>query len=656
MKKLLCVLLSALLFLAGCGQSAAPVKARLSVDSDKAPVLVLGERYKLQYTSDSPVVITAEGTFDEETLTFTASEAGTFAIVLTAGEGEAAVTETVTVTVLGEGDKEALSALVKEARALVKDDYTDFGQLEGALALAEETLLDPSAPQSAVDSAAASLENAMAQLLPRSFGERKAAVYEDSISYGGRVYYKNYYTNFEEVAAAVAKINGGTEVLFSQYDAAVRAALGALVRLDGGLSAMDLERGIQMAKLVFADYYTQRSAFLGGNIVYDVLDANGNHIRNEGTGNRETDFWTLTSLLALMVRLDSVTEESNKDKVDAVIDAMAYHCGVRNDNHAGEGGAPRDFRVYAVHRSWLKNSANVYGDHGEESVFDDQIWAAQEFLNAYNLYHEASYLEKAVELTEYIYLVGNDPYLGGIYWGQAYTSRHACSNAPFVKLAVGLYEATGEGKYLEWAKNIYAFAYDVLRDKSDQLYYDLVQTVYENGVSIWDGGKSIQNGGLDTKKYSYNSGSMISAGVALYNATGEEHYLEEAKKTAASCRTYFGNDSVKAGYNVYPGSDGNTTYSWFNLILFKGYLDLVKADPAQWEYLDEVQQVYDHDYENYFRSGYIPTTGLVGWTEGRNSFSYRVLMDHVTNADVLLLLGQYQQLREDKAGQPEESK
>ncbi len=413
---------------------------------------------------------------------------------------------------------------------------------------------------------------------------------------------------------------------------------------------MNFERGTLMAEKVFGQYYVERPESEGGNVVCDVLDEKGNHIKNTGTGNTETDFWSLTSFLSLMVRLDTVNKKSYKAQVDKVIEAMAYHRGTRSDNAAGENGKPREFHVYGVHRGAVKDNADVIGFLGRESVFDDQIWAAQEFLNAYRLYGDKAYLDYAVELTEYIYLVGRCE-LGGIYWGQGYITRHACSSAPFIKLAVMLWESTGNGKYLEWAKDVYAFMYGKLRDPADNLYYDLIGTVFEknspypDNVKEWEnpkymaGNRILGDGKTDEKKYSYNSGSMISAGVALFGATGDKKYLEQAKTTAYSCRNYFGKEVD--GFVVYPGSDGGTTYSWFDLILFKGYFDLYLADKSTGELLDEVEKLYEFNYENYSKDGFMPTSGLTGWTTGRNSYGYRVLMDHVTNAEVMLLLAQY---------------
>ena len=652
----------ALLFLGGCfldglfgsSDEEQTEKVKIVIDSQLSPTLFTGETYKLLYSCEEEVTVICDGKFNYVTNVFTADRAGEFVIKISAGKGDAYSEERVTVTVLEEANKTALAELVKSTESLIPDDYYNYDSLLTELAFSDIVLKSEKVTKSQLDGAEQALRAAIKSLVPVAFGAQKAVVKEDAISYGGEYYFKNYYLNFNTVAEQLKKINTDDTIkLRSVYDGKVTAELKKLIKFNGKeLAEMNFTRGIQMAEKVFDGYYVKRSSLLGGNIVYDVLDKDGKHIRNTSTGNKETDFWSLTSLFALMVRLDTVTEKSYKDKVDAVIEAMAYHRGTRSDNTAGENGAAREFKVYGVHRANKKDGMDVVGFLGRESVFDDQIWAAQEFLNAYNLYGEKSYLDSAVELTEYIYLVGRCE-IGGIYWGQGYITRHACSSAPFVKLAVMLFEATGESKYLDWAKDVYKFMREKLRDPADDLYYDLIGTTfainssYPDNVPEWENPKNIPgnritgDGSVDKKKYSYNSGSMVSAGVALYRATGEKHYLEEAEKTAYSCRKYFGRTNVKDGYTVYPGSDGGTTYSWFDLILFKGYFDLYGADKACGELLDDVQSYYDYNYVNFAKEGFMPTSGLTGWTTGRNSYDYRVLMDHVTNADVMLLLGQF---------------
>lgn len=618
-----------------------PKKVEITVKSSLSPRMEVGDTYQLQYECEEQVTIECSGRFNPITNVFTATESGLYTITLSAGKGEARNSVTINITVGLNRIK--LQQAITRAEEYNSSDYVSFDNVNRALTTAREAMEAKSLTQDDIDNAAKALNNACDALQPLNLDDFKSRCDNIVIIYNNVYYFADYYVNFNEAANRMKALNDDTSVkLVSEYTSKASSIINGLTKITTLKQAdMNKTRGVNMAQKVINDYYrTDVGTVLSGKMFYNAIDASGNAL-NRGEA---TDFWTMGSLLAMAVSLDKASGGQHQAEVDKVIDAMSYYRGVRSDNTAGADGSAREFNVYGVHRSNKPNSHDVYGDHGEESVFDDQIWAAIEFVNAYNLHKEQKYLDYAIELTDYIYLVGNDPNLNGIYWGQAYTTRHACSNAPFVGLAVKMYQATNSAKYLDWAKTIYKFAFDNLRD-SDNLYCDLIGTVYQDDIDVWHGGKAVANGRLDKTKYSYNSGAMVTAGVALYNVTGERHYLDEAKATAYAARQHFGRTDIKQGYRVYPGSDGNTTYSWFNLILFKGYLDLYLADNSAAELLDEVQAVVNYDYSLYQKNGYMPTTGLVGWTGERNSYEKRVLMDHVTNADVLMLLAEYNEAK-----------
>ena len=103
----------------------------------------------------------------------------------------------------------------------------------------------------------------------------------------------------------------------------------------------------------------------------------------------------------------------------------------------------RKWTVYGVNRGSDKGSAQV---DGILNVYDDQQWLIREFIEAYKLTGDKTYLEKAEYLTEYV-LDGWDCTLnvdgdenGGIPWGPGYTTKHSCSNGPMVSPLVWLYE------------------------------------------------------------------------------------------------------------------------------------------------------------------------------------------------------------------------
>jgi len=97
-----------------------------------------------------------------------------------------------------------------------------------------------------------------------------------------------------------------------------------------------------------------------------------------------------------------------------------------------------------------------YGQHGR--YYDDNIWIALDYCDYYQLTHKPASLEKAVALYQYIYSGWSDEIGGGIFWcEQQKEAKHTCSNAPSTVLGVKLYRLTKDAKYLEKAKETYAW-------------------------------------------------------------------------------------------------------------------------------------------------------------------------------------------------------
>ena len=191
-----------------------------------------------------------------------------------------------------------------------------------------------------------------------------------------------------------------------------------------------------------------------------------------------------------------------------------------------------------------------YGQHGR--YYDDNIWIALDYCDYYRLTHKADYLKKAIALYEYIYSGWSDELGGGIFWcEQQKEAKHTCSNAPSTVLGVKLYRLTKDKKYLDKAKETYAWTRKHLCDPDDFLYWDNINL----------------KGKVSKDKYAYNSGQMIQAGVLLYEETGDKDYLRDAQKTAAGTDAFFRSKADKKDPSVKVHKD----MSWFNVILFRGF-------------------------------------------------------------------------------------
>jgi rhamnogalacturonyl hydrolase YesR len=147
-------------------------------------------------------------------------------------------------------------------------------------------------------------------------------------------------------------------------------------------------------------------------------------------------------------------------------------------------------------------------------------------------------------------MTGYDTVLGGgLYWKEgSESSKNTCSNGPGVLVALQLYQATKDKRYLNTGLKIYNWTNEKLQAPSG-LYYDNIST---------------KDGRVNKGTLSYNTGTMLHANVYLYECTGDKKYLNVAKAIADSSLSFFyGRDKFRDDY-------------WFNAVLLRAYQHLLK--------------------------------------------------------------------------------
>jgi glycosyl hydrolase family 76 len=202
---------------------------------------------------------------------------------------------------------------------------------------------------------------------------------------------------------------------------------------------------------------------------------------------------------------------------------------------------------------------------------DDNEWIGIELLRLYHLTRLPSLLSTASGLMT---MVTNQwdtssgigcP--GGIPWESIALNgdRNTVSNATAAELGAQLYLTTGNNADLQWAIGIYNWVRSCLLH-ADGLYGDHI-----------DG-----HGNLDPTEWTYNQGTMIGAGVMLYQATHNPGYLDQAETTA------------QAGLSIFTPQDLAVQPLSFDAIYIRNVLLLggVSGDPryvrfAQWFANDE---------------------------------------------------------------------
>ena len=266
-------------------------------------------------------------------------------------------------------------------------------------------------------------------------------------------------------------------------------------------------------------------------------------------------------------------------------------------------------RLLACYQSY----PTKYGQHGR--YYDDNIWIALDYCDYYSITRESKYLEKAIALYQYIYSGWSHDMGGGIFWyEQKKESKNTCSNAPSAVLGAKLYRLTKDPKYLEKAKETYAWTKKNLCDPSDYLYWDNINLT----------------GKVAKAKYAYNSGQMIQAGVLLYEETGDKQYLKDAQETAAGTDTYFRTKADKKNPTINVHKD----MAWFNVILFRGLKALNKVDKKP-VYVNALAENAIHAWNNYRDAN-----GLLGrdWS-GHKDESFKWLLDNACLIELFAEIG-----------------
>jgi uncharacterized protein YyaL (SSP411 family) len=191
---------------------------------------------------------------------------------------------------------------------------------------------------------------------------------------------------------------------------------------------------------------------------------------------------------------------------------------------------------------------------GGDRFYDDNQWLGLAWIDAWFRTKSPGLLNKAIGIYRFM-ITGYDTATGGgLYWEEGnHTSKNTCSNGPGIVLALQLYKATYEKKYLDTALLLYNWVNEHLQD-SDYLYFDNIQVKSRRIAKV---------------KYSYNTGVMLQANVYLYDLTKDPVYRQRAERIADNALDYFyGSGKFRDGY-------------WFNAVLLRGYQALLKINPDQ---------------------------------------------------------------------------
>lgn len=180
--------------------------------------------------------------------------------------------------------------------------------------------------------------------------------------------------------------------------------------------------------------------------------------------------------------------------------------------------------VWVVENTFAKKQFAARGDFINDFT-DDTGWWALAWIRAYDLTGDIRYLQIARHDVDFMWGNHDDVCGGGLWWTVNRGYKNAISNELFVQAAAELADRLGSdgSVYLEHAVAVWEWF-----DASGMINEDLL---VNDGLNA---GTCRNN--LDTT-WTYNQGVILGGLVALARATGDDTYLERARKLADASTT-----------------------------------------------------------------------------------------------------------------------
>ncbi|HET6337782.1 MAG TPA: glycoside hydrolase family 76 protein [Polyangiales bacterium] len=371
----------------------------------------------------------------------------------------------------------------------------------------------------------------------------------------------------------------------AQRDAAVSNTADASGAMGGSVDAASRDAGPMPMDAAVGDAGNVDMDELAADVAYDAFvkvfytlhDGKGFFVNNSGTATANA-WWTQAELIEMAIdAYERKPSDAYKTLLIQLVDGFV-------DVHSTD---------------WSYNDFN-----------DDISWMVIASLRAFLITNRPDFLSNAKQNWDVMYSrAWTSDYGGGLSWKVDVDSKNACVNGPGAIGAYLLFKATGEASYLNKAKAIYAWERKTLFDAKTGAVYD---NVNPNGGDKWT--------------FTYNSGTFIGAANYLYQETGDEAYLSDAKLAADFVKSQLSDADGLIKENDVSG-DGAA----FKPIMFRWLSKFVVDNDLQAEYLPWLQFNANRAWANR-RLG-----DNISWNNWKQATPHRILDSHGAMATVQIL-------------------
>ncbi|MGH9159149.1 MAG: glycoside hydrolase family 76 protein [Vicinamibacteraceae bacterium] len=186
-------------------------------------------------------------------------------------------------------------------------------------------------------------------------------------------------------------------------------------------------------------------------------------------------------------------------------------------NYSARTGSTRYLDVLA--NTFERHSAG----HFLNDFYDDEGWWALAWIKAYDLTGEVRYLEMAKTIFADITTGWDTTCGGGVWWSKARTYKNAIPNELFLTVAARLHQRTpgdeGPGSYLEWAERTWAWFEASGMINAQHLVNDgLTADCQNNNGTTWTYNQGVILGGLVELAQITHDTTLIDQAMAIADA------------------------------------------------------------------------------------------------------------------------------------------
>jgi len=276
--------------------------------------------------------------------------------------------------------------------------------------------------------------------------------------------------------------------------------------------------------------------------------------------------------------------------------------GLRNYRRKHADGS---FAGYAVNWKARKDAPAT-----EDIAYDDNMWLGRDFVGLYELTGEEKYLSLAIEVADWLIAEAYVDVPSDIFAQKGWPVKDEPVGSFYWSYGKDALHTCSTGPAAQFLAALY-------RVSGVQVYLDYAKSTYnflsylENNDGVFHDlmrfYKDAQNNITGIKEhdpavYAYNSGSPITAAMELYRVTAEDGYLQDAKHWATAADAFFARPSAVDGVRQYPSGDAKV---WFNLILLNGYVALAPYAAEADDYIEHLRGSVNYAYDNYRSKGFI---------------------------------------------------